>query len=44
MDAARGLAERNGIGFIPEEGADHRFQNPKDMECALIPILGHFKL
>ena len=39
FEDAKRFAENNLIDFIPVEGADHRFQNPKAMELATKEIL-----
>ncbi len=39
FEDAKRFAENNVIDFIPVEGADHRFQNPKAMELATKEIL-----
>ena len=42
-DSARRFAEENVIEFVPVEGADHRFQDPKKMDQAvavMLPFLG----
>ena len=39
FDESRKFAEDNIIEFIPAQGADHRFQDPKKMEAAIKDIL-----
>ena len=40
--ASKAFAERNGIAFIPVDGADHRFGDEAHMEAATRHILAHF--
>ena len=43
FETARVFAEENVIEFVPVEGADHRFQDPKKMDQAtavIVPFLG----
>ena len=40
--ASEAFAENNIIEFIPVEGADHRFQDPKKMETAIKEILAFY--
>lgn len=44
FSAAHAFAENNLIEFVPVEGADHRFKNPKHMELAIKQILEFFAL
>lgn len=39
-----GFAEDNLIEFVPVEGADHRFRDPKKMEQAMKAILSFYEL
>ena len=43
IDDAREFAENNVIEFIPVEGADHPFSNPKHMDLAIQKIISFFK-
>ena len=36
------FADEKIIEFLPVEGADHRFQNPKHMETAIKAIIAFF--
>ena len=43
FESARAFAEKNVIEFVPVEGADHRFQDPKKRDratAAIVPFLG----
>lgn len=42
FDDSREFAENNLIEFIPVEGADHRFQDPKKMDLAIREIQNFF--
>jgi fermentation-respiration switch protein FrsA (DUF1100 family) len=42
--AANTFAENNLMEFIPVEGADHRFRDPKKMDLAIKQILEFFAL
>ena len=44
IEDVKRFAEENVIDFIPVEGADHRFQNPKAMELATKEILRFLEL
>lgn len=44
MEAVRAFAARNGIQFIPVEGADHRFRDSGKMDIAIREILTFFSL
>ena len=44
FDFVRDFAEKNSIEFIPVEGADHRFQDPRKMELAIKRIVEFFDL
>ncbi len=44
FDESRTFSDDNMIGFVPIEGADHRFQNPIHMEEATKAILSFFSL
>ena len=44
IEDVKRFAEENVIDFIPVEGADHRFQNPKAMELASKEILRFLEL
>ena len=44
FEAVRAFAERNGIAFVPVEGADHRFQRLGTLEFAHAQILSFFGL
>lgn len=39
MEPVRDFAERNGIPFLPVEGADHRFMDPNKMDSAIHEII-----
>ncbi len=43
-EASRAFAKKNGIGFIPFDHADHRFQDPCIMDQAIERILDFFAL
>lgn len=42
FEAARKFSDDNLIELIPVDGADHRFQNPKDMDFAIKNVLAFF--
>lgn len=42
--AAEAFAENNLIEFVPVDGADHRFRDPKKMDQAIKGILGFYAL
>ena len=42
IEPIKAFAGRNGIRFIPMEGVDHRFQNPKIMDSAIEKIVSFF--
>ena len=44
FEAVRTFAERNGIAFVPVEGADHRFLRSGTLELAHAQILSFFGL
>ena len=44
FEVVKRFAEDNVIDFVPVEGADHRFQNPKAMELATKEILRFLEL
>jgi dipeptidyl aminopeptidase/acylaminoacyl peptidase len=43
QDSAQ-FADDNVIEFVPIEGADHRFRDPKKMDAAIALIIGFFGL
>lgn len=43
-EVSYGFADNNLIEFVPVEGADHRFRDPKKMEVAMKAILEFFHL
>ena len=42
FEAVKAFAEANVIDFIPVEGADHRFQDPRKMDIAIARMLAFF--
>lgn len=44
LEAVNNFADNNVIEFIPIDGADHRFRDPKKMEQAVKQILNFFAL
>ena len=42
LEAVKAFADRNGIRFVPVEGADHRFQDPGKMNVAIEEIVSFF--
>lgn len=44
FEAAAAFAEKNGIDFVPVDGADHRFKNGQNMEQAIKLIMEYFGL
>ena len=42
FEVSRAFADNQLMEFIPVEGADHRFRNPKAMEQAMKEILAWF--
>lgn len=42
MEDSRAFAENNVISFLPVEGADHTFRDPKKMDLAIHTIIGFF--
>ena len=42
FEASRSFADDNIIEFVPVEGADHRFQNPKHMETSIKEVTRFF--
>lgn len=44
FDSVKAFAEKNLIGFIPVEDADHRFIDPLKMDAAIAEILKAFSL
>ena len=44
FQAVKSFAEDNVIEFVPVEGADHRFRDPKKMDWAISRIIDFFEL
>ena len=43
FDASKAFAGQNDILFVPIDGADHRFMDPKKMDSAIKEIVGFFE-
>ena len=44
FEASQAFADDNVIEFVPVEGADHRFHDPKKMDIAIAHIISFFEL